>query len=164
VTQRSWGGVPVFVGTRVPDERFLHVMDIVQTTSRPMASSRYDPDRPPDPEWWHALDETQRIHAVEAFHRKARVRLPNATVHAAIHVIVENQIALGSEIPVAATLARLMQQGLDRHDALHAIGSVLAAHMNALVRDELGSDEDPNVAYFAALAELTPRSWRTQFG
>ncbi|HEX8209408.1 MAG TPA: hypothetical protein VF584_04395 [Longimicrobium sp.] len=129
-----------------------------------MAQFRYDPDRSLDPEWWLALDEHERIRLVEEYHRKARVRLPNATAHAVFHVIVENQVALGSEIPVAATLARLMKMGLDRHDALHAISSVLAAHMHQLFQDEPSLPEDPNVAYFAALAKLTPRSWRAQFG
>jgi hypothetical protein len=45
--------------------------------------------------------------------------------HAANHVIVENQLAMGDATVVPATLARLMQEGLDRHDAIHAIGSVL---------------------------------------
>jgi hypothetical protein len=129
-----------------------------------MTQFRYDPDRSPDPEWWLALDEHERMHLVEEYHRKARVRLPNARVHAAMHMIVENQVALGSEIPVAATLARLMQQGLDRHEALHSIGSVLAAHMHSLFQDELPPHDDPNVAYFAELAQLTPQSWRMRFG
>jgi hypothetical protein len=129
-----------------------------------MSPSRYDPSRPPNPEWWLSLDESEQIHVVEEFHRKARVRLPNAVAHAVLHVVIENQIALGSEIPVEATLARLMQQGLDRHEAIHAIGSVLVTHMGALLQDELPPQEDPNAAYFAALAELTPQSWRKQFG
>ncbi len=129
-----------------------------------MAQFRYDPDRSPDPERWLALDERERIRLVEEYHRKARVRLPNARLHATIHMIVENQIALGSEIPVAATLARLIQQGLDRHDALHAIASVLTAHIHSRLQDELPPDDDPNVAYYADLAELTPQSWRARFG
>ena len=33
------------------------------------------------------------------------------------HVVVENQVALGEATPVPATLDRLMDEGLDRHDA-----------------------------------------------
>ena len=128
-----------------------------------MAPHRYDPDRSPDPKWWLALDEHERMDLVEEYHRKARVRLPNARVHAAMHMIIENQVALGSEIPVAATLARLIRQGLDRHEALHAIASVLTAHIHSRLQDELPPDDDPNVAYFAELAELTPQSWRMRF-
>jgi hypothetical protein len=49
----------------------------------------YDPRKPPDPEEWLSLDEHERIQAVESFHRRMRIRLPNAKVHAVIHVIVE---------------------------------------------------------------------------
>jgi hypothetical protein len=52
--------------------------------------------------------------------------MPNSSLHAAIHVVVENQVALGGEIPVQETLARLMGEGLSRHEAVHAVGSVLA--------------------------------------
>jgi hypothetical protein len=128
-----------------------------------MPRSLYDPNQPPEPRSWLALDEAERIRQVEVFHRKARIRLPTARGHAALHVIVENQIALGSETPAAATLARLTRQGLSRHDALHAIATVLAEHLNALQRGEFTSDRDPNDAYYAALAELTPESWRRRF-
>lgn len=90
--------------------------------------TKYDPDRAPDPEEWLALDEMTRMDLVSQYHRKHRVRLPNVQAHAVIHTIMENQVALGDEIPVAATLRRPMAEGLDRHDAVHAIGSVLARH------------------------------------
>ena len=57
----------------------------------------YDPLKPPDPERWRSLDEQEQIDLVHDYHRRARIRLPNATVHAVIHVVVENQIALGDE-------------------------------------------------------------------
>jgi hypothetical protein len=40
------------------------------------------------------------------------------------HVIVENQAAQGLETPVRRTLARLQAEGLSRHDAVHAVGSI----------------------------------------
>ena len=89
------------------------------------AAMRYNADRQPDSEAWLALDEEERIDIVMASHRQKRVRLENAKVHAVAHVIVENQIALGSPPLVAATMARLMEEGLGRHDAIHAVGSVV---------------------------------------
>jgi hypothetical protein len=50
------------------------------------------------------------------------------------HVIVENQVALGEAYPVQSVLLRLMEEGLDRHDAIHAIGSVLAERLFAGLR------------------------------
>ena len=74
---------------------------------------RYDPQHAPDPEAWLALDEGERTELVLQYHRRARVRLPNARLHATIHVVVENQVALGDEIPVRRTLERLRAEGLD---------------------------------------------------
>jgi hypothetical protein len=96
------------------------------------------------------------------FHRRARIRLPNAKVHAVLHAAVENQIAEGDALPVGRTLERLMGEGLDRHDAIHAIGTVLIGHMNDLMK--AGHVEgDPNLAYFAELERLTAAEWLRTF-
>jgi hypothetical protein len=122
--------------------------------------THYDPLIPPDPEQWSVLGEQEQIDLVTDYHRRARRRAPNAKVHAVIHVVVERQIALGDEIPVRRTMQRLMSEGLDRHEAIHAVGFVLAGHMNDLVhRGELKADEDPNTAYYAALETLTAEEW-----
>ena len=128
-----------------------------------MIPTRYDPSRSPDAGGWLALSEDERIRMAEEFHRGARIRVPNLHVHAVMHVIVENQLALGSELPVAGTLARLVREGLSRHDAVHAIGSVLLVHMKRLAGGA-APGEDPHEPYYAELARLTPRRWREQFG
>jgi hypothetical protein len=69
---------------------------------------RYDPSEAPAPEEWLDIDEAERVRLVEGYHRRAHGRLPNVVVHATFHVIVENQTALGDEIPVRRTLDRLM--------------------------------------------------------
>ena len=78
-----------------------------------------------------------------------------------IHVIVENQLALDDQI-VRATLARLTQDELTRHDALHAIGSVLIEYMNELLKAKQASP-DGHAAYYAALQKLTAASWRSRY-
>jgi len=122
----------------------------------------YDPDRDIDPEEWTALDEGERQYLVERYHRKKRIKMPNLRMHAVIHVVVENQVALGSEIPVKVTLARLMKEGLSRHDAIHAIGSVLAGHMFELIKHG-AKDEDVNADYYSQLGELTAQGWLDSF-
>ncbi len=118
---------------------------------------RYDPLTAPDAEEWHELDESERIDLIAQYHRRAKIRLPNDQVHAVIHMIVENQITLGDELPVQSTLDRLIREGLDRHEAIHAIGEVLVEHMYSLLQTD--SDEPtPSVAndpYYAALDVLT---------
>jgi len=58
---------------------------------------QYDPERPPNPVKWLALDEQERILLAESHHVAARIKLPITKVHAVFHVIVENQIADGPE-------------------------------------------------------------------
>ena len=130
---------------------------------------RYDPLVDPDPDRWLATDEEERHRLVEKYHRRQGVRLPNLRVHAVIHVVVESQVAMGDELPVAATLARLITEGLDRHEAIHAIGNVLVGHIHELVTAP-AAPKDPNPEYFAELNRLSAsplrlltsmsRSWR----
>ena len=120
---------------------------------------RYDPLAAPAPEEWLSLDEGERIRLVDEYHRRARVRLPNRKTHAIFHVVIENQIAAGDEIPVRGTLARLMDEGLDRHEAIHAIGTALSEHMWNLWH-QTEPKADPNAPYFAALDRLTAEEWR----
>jgi hypothetical protein len=119
----------------------------------------YDPLEAPDPEEWLALDEQERIDLAQDYHRRARIRLPNAKAHATFHAIVETQIALGDETPARRTAQRLMDEGLGRHEAIHAIGSVLAGFIHDLMKVP-ESHTEPNAPYFAALERLTARDWR----
>lgn len=123
-----------------------------------MALTAYDPLKTPDAEQWLALDESERISLVVDYHKRMRIDLPNAQVHAIMHAIVENQVALGEETPVRHKVHQLMAQGLDRHQAIHAIASVLINHMHELVQDHASAD-DPNPRYYAALKRLNARKW-----
>jgi hypothetical protein len=124
----------------------------------------YDPDVAPDPTAWLALDEQERIQLAEAHHRAARIKLPNAKVHAVFHAIVENQIADGLESVVRA-MARLQHEGLSRHDALHAIGSVCAELLFETMKSKSQEVADTAQArYDAAVERLTARSWREDYG
>jgi hypothetical protein len=49
---------------------------------------------------------------------------------------------------------RLIGEGLDRHDAIHSIGMVLAEHIHDVLKTTK-STQDPNARYFAALERLT---------
>jgi hypothetical protein len=121
--------------------------------------TRYDPERAPDPKRWLAMDEAGRIELARRFHRKARIRVPREDVHAAFHAVVETQVAMGDETPAAATLQRLMAEGLSRHDAVHAIGYVLVGHLHEMLKQEGEVEADPNEEYFRQLRELTADKW-----
>ena len=119
---------------------------------------RYDPNESPKPSDWLATDEQERLDLVGDYHRRAGIRVPKARLHATIHVVVENQIALGDDLPVRRTAERMMAEGLDRHQAIHAIGSVLATFLHELASGRW-SDAFPEHEYFAALERLTANGW-----
>ena len=123
---------------------------------------RYDASEAPDPEQWLELDESDRLDLVKRYHICAKLPVgENERLHAAVHVIVENQAAMGDATVVPATLARLMREGLDRHDAIHAIGSVLLGIFFDVAKDP-SKQIDINAAYGRELGELTAASWRSQ--
>jgi hypothetical protein len=119
----------------------------------------YDPDTSRPAADWLQLDEGKRIELVSAYHRRKKIRLPNAQLHAVIHVVVENQLALAEE-EVTQALARLQSEGLSRHDALHAIGSVLAADLYQLMQESTEATGDVYRRYLERLQRLTAKSWR----
>jgi hypothetical protein len=118
----------------------------------------YDPMNAPEPTAWLALDEQERISLVRTHHRASGIELENETLHAAMHVIVENQLAEQDE-PVHQTLGRLQSDGLDRHDALHAVGRVLAAHVWKVMSAGTEASASPE-KYYRGLKKLTAKKWR----
>src|SRR5437870_4911425 len=119
----------------------------------------YDPETSPRSEDWLQTDEGDRIELVSSYHRRKKIQLPNPQLHAAIHVVVENQLALGEEI-VVETLARLQREGLSRHDALHAVGSVLAADLYKVMQENSEAAGDVYRRYLERLKKLTAKNWR----
>jgi hypothetical protein len=119
--------------------------------------NHYDPLKAPDAGQWLALDEQERISLVDKYHKKARIALPNRIVHASMHAVVENQLA--QDLPVVQdALSRLMAEGIDRHDAIHAIASVLADHIWQVLRDNQPGG-DMNERYYQALRTFTFADW-----
>jgi hypothetical protein len=74
------------------------------------------------------------------------------------HSIVENQIAENLESVVRA-MARLTAEGLDRHDAVHAIASVLAVHLHDLLNSKADAANSQE-SYNAAVERMTEKAWR----
>jgi hypothetical protein len=133
----------------------------------------YNPATAPDPSEWLQLDEQERILRVEDYHRLHGVDLPSLTIHCAMHVIVENQLAEArrsandaatpSESPsaneaVLRALARLVKQGLTRHDAVHAIAAVVTEHIFDLLKSK-GKALSSNSRYYAQIERLDAAQW-----
>ena len=121
----------------------------------------YEANEQPHSEIWLELDETERIDAVMDYHHRTGVKLENPELHAMAHVVVENQVALGEATSVPATLDRLMDEGLDRHEAIHAIAGILMSIVND-VTHEADEGGDINAKYGRELAKLTAAGWRAQ--
>lgn len=119
---------------------------------------KYDPMLDVDSEQWEALDTDERINFVMEYHQEAGTEAPpDEYSHALLHVVVENQIALGNETPVETAFHRLLDGNLDRHDAIHAIASVLVNHMYGLMH---GDDRaQGNNEYYAEIEKLTAEKW-----
>jgi hypothetical protein len=117
----------------------------------------YDPDA--SPLWIGSIPTKRTVELVSDYHRHRKIALPNLQLHAVVHVVVENQIALGDEM-VVKTLARLRGEGLTRHDAIHAIGSVLAENLFELMQDDDRVTGALYQRYLERLQRLTAENWR----
>lgn len=118
----------------------------------------YSPRKKPSPAQWLALDEDERILLIEEFHERKRINLPNVRVHASFHAIVENQLASGDPPQAVDTLKRLLGEGMDRHEAIHAIGSVVSEVMYHAMKSPSQKMDSPQ-AYIEGLVELTVEKW-----
>jgi hypothetical protein len=80
----------------------------------------------------------------------------NPILHVTIHQTIENQLA-AKDLPVVhETLERLMRSGLSRHEAIHAIGSVLSVEIWEILKEECPFDEE---RYERGLRQLDAREW-----
>ena len=59
---------------------------------------------------------------------------------------------------MSATMVRLQNAGLDRHEAVHAVASVLANHIQALLEGQRGG-ADSNAPYYQELYHLAAKDW-----
>jgi hypothetical protein len=121
----------------------------------------YDPETAPDPAEWLGLSEMERIRVAQNFHLSARIKLPNTKVHAVIHAIVENQVATGFG-PTCRAIKRLQSQGLSRHEAVHAVGSVVTEFAyQSLQNPQMSSAGDSQIQMNDAIERLTADAWRS---
>ena len=64
---------------------------------------------------------------------------------------------MGDELPVRSALERLLGEGLDRHDAIHAIASVLVSDMRRMMRQAKDFSLEK---YCKQLNKLNAKAWR----
>ena len=123
--------------------------------------ARYDADQTPDAGWWLGLDEWERISHVLDGHGEAdtgHASTPNPRLHAVIHTVVETQIAQGEPPDTRQTLDRLRAAGCSRHEAVHAIGSVVSDTVIDVMQEQRPFSAS---SFAAALGALDPADWRS---
>lgn len=124
----------------------------------------YDPNVELDGAAWNALEERERLSRVAKYHNATLKRAqmpPSMQRHAAMHVIVESQLADAAPPEARDALARLRREGMSRHDAIHAIGWLATEHMRRAMAKQRPVDDK---AYANDLAALTVRSWLKMAG
>ena len=94
---------------------------------------------------WLARDEAERVAEVESYHQALlpdNQCPPNLKLHATLHVLVENQLAMNDPVEAAAAIDRLVADGLSRHDAVHAVGWLVSDYMNEAVKKQQPIDRE----------------------
>ena len=125
-----------------------------------MSATYYDPDQAPNPREWLALDGHERVRLAQNYHTSARIKLRDTKAHAVYHAIVENQVAEGFG-PACRAVERLQKEGLTRHDAIHAVGSVIAEEIYESTRGpRTASNQEAQRQLNARLEALTAAQWR----
>ncbi len=119
----------------------------------------YDANVAVDAAAWSALEERERLSRVAKYHHatlKSAQMPPSMQRHAAMHVIVESQLADAAPPEARGALERLQREGMSRHDAIHAIGWLATEHMKRAVAKQRPVDDK---SYANDLAALTVASW-----
>ncbi|MFG5411415.1 DUF1841 family protein, partial [Piscinibacter sakaiensis] len=141
----------------------------VRPPKQPLASmgkhqTSYDPETAPNPATWLSTPESSRVREVATFHMVHRESAGNQKAHAAMHVAVENQIAMGFG-PTVRAMQRLQSEGLSRHEAVHAVASVLAEHLFSVSQAKVKSDSASlQNALNQDIEYLSAKAWRTKYG
>jgi len=119
---------------------------------------KYDPTNSINAPEWLELEEAEQIELVRDFHSELNLDMPieALTVHSSIHVIVENQLAMRVDL-IPETIAKLTRQGLDRHEAIHAIGAIISEDIFDVIRGNI--EEFSPAKYRRKLEKITAKRW-----
>ncbi|CAA0104237.1 Uncharacterised protein [BD1-7 clade bacterium] len=121
--------------------------------------NKYNPSQKIDPNEWLNLSEHDRMDLVRDFHESLDEDMPDDAMelHAAFHVIVENQLAEEVEL-IPETIAKLTRQGLDRHEAIHAIAAIVSEDIFDLWKGN--KTEFSPKQYRRKLEKITAKRWK----
>ena len=121
--------------------------------------NKYEPLLQGEKGEWLKLEEDTRLSLVKEYHENLEKEFDEEqlNLHSAMHVIVENQIALGEEY-VENTALRLIRQGLSKHEAVHAIAAIMSEEIYNQLNSS-GSQFDIK-KYRRKLEKITAKRWK----
>ncbi|MFZ6712324.1 hypothetical protein [Undibacterium sp. TC9W] len=114
-----------------------------------MTTTYYNPDQAQEREAWMVLSPTDKLRVAKNYHDSIRVKASKQ--HAYLHVFVEDQIAHGVR-PVIRAMERLQSKRMQRHEAIHAVAAVCAAHWQRVALTS--TETDQSAAQLRLNAEL----------
>jgi hypothetical protein len=119
----------------------------------------YDPSIQPNANEWLEATDYVKTALVREFHEQNEEGLDEEalTIHSTVHVIVENQLAMGVEL-LPETIAKLVRQGLSRHEAIHAIGAIITEDIYNIIRGN--KNEFSPKQYRRKLEKITAKRWK----
>ena len=114
----------------------------------------YNPSKPIDAEDWLAIDEGERLYAIQQWVADLIGSEPDRCMGAAVSILaVENQIASGDPPITRATLQRLRAADIDRMTAIQVMSDVFADSLAAAIVEDREHD---SAAYAEALEQIDP--------
>jgi hypothetical protein len=122
----------------------------------------YDPAVGADFGSWLDMSEEGTILATKKYHDDHEPMLDkgSAIIHAAMHAVIETQIAMIDPPQVHRTFTKLVDAGLNRHHAIHVVGAVLAEQLYHLMDLQKSAQYNP---YGRSLAELDIAAWKKYY-
>lgn len=146
------------LASREQFEELLTFSDCDSLDECDLLAFEYNPAVSPNPEMWQQTDEGELLSLIQDYVEFNESDVESPTVHAAIHLAVENQIAATEDsVPAVETMLRLITAGVTRHNAIHAIGSVTIEQLHRTTDKEATpmTPEEFTAAYHA----LNPAEW-----
>lgn len=122
----------------------------------------YDAEAGPDEDAWMAADEQERIEAVREYH-DALDHHPAAesmAAHAMIHAVVETQIAMEDPPETREKMEELVEAGVDRHAAIHALAAPVAHVVYGVAQGD--DDQEFNDLVAQKVSAVTVQDGREQ--
>jgi len=122
----------------------------------------YDASATPDPDTWLDADEQERIAAVQEYH-DALDDHPSAgsmRAHCVMHAVVETQILTDDPPETAEKLEEMLEAGIDRHAAIHALILPVAHVVYGVAEGDESGDTDNLIGQ--KIADVTVEDGREQ--